>query len=278
VKSEESPVTLEIAAIAMRIIRTNVHSLTEPATVFEAPTLKASDERTLVRIVPKTAIIMRVRAISTPRTSVGVPRPTAAVVVVLVVAWRIVWVRARRLPSGPGLKRKNVFNDRGLVSPLASQEKRGVTKETKFSNSPKMVVAFVEARGDYSLIGAQMRRLKDWIDLKGIEQSGYPFCLFYDNPRETKTDDLRSEACIPVASPFTPEGDFKFKEIQAVLVAETRHSGAPEEFYKTYGPFLEGLLNDGYKLLGPAREYFMTVSEVRGLGSGFLIQQPVGKK
>jgi effector-binding domain-containing protein len=150
--------------------------------------------------------------------------------------------------------------------------------EVKFTTAPRLVVAAIEKRGSYSTIGESMRELKTWIDSKGIEQAGYPFCLFYDNPTETPEAELRSEACIPVARAFQPEGNFAMKELDVSLVAETRHQGPPEEFTKTYGPFLEGLLNQGYQILGPAREYFMTVSEVNGPGSGFLIQQPVAKK
>lgn len=149
--------------------------------------------------------------------------------------------------------------------------------EVKFTNAPKLTVAFVENKGSYSQIGRSMRDLKDWIDSKGIEQSGYPFCLFYDNPTETPKDELRSEACIPVGKAFDPEGEFKLKELEETQVAETRHQGPPEEFAKTYGPFLEGLLNQGFRIVGPAREYFMTVSDVKGPGSGFLIQQPIAK-
>jgi len=123
-----------------------------------------------------------------------------------------------------------------------------------------------------------MRRLKTWIDLKGMEQSGYPFCLYYDNPSETPALQLRSEACIPVGKTFESEGQFKMKQFPESQVAETRHVGPPEEFAKTYGPFLEGLLNQGYQLAGPAREYYMTVSDVSGPGAGFLIQQPIAKK
>jgi DNA gyrase inhibitor GyrI len=150
--------------------------------------------------------------------------------------------------------------------------------EVKFTTSPRLTVACVERKGSYTGIEGTMRELKAWIDSKGFEQSGYPFCLFYDNPGETPETELRSEACIPVAKPFEPEGEHKVKELEAIDVAETRHSGPPEEFSKTYGPFLEGLLSQGYKIVGPAREYFMTVSEVKGPGSGFLIQQPIIKK
>lgn len=150
--------------------------------------------------------------------------------------------------------------------------------QVKMTVAPRIVAASLEMRGAYSGIGTAMQELKSWIDRKGIEQAGYPFCLFYDNPFETPERELRSEACIPVSEKFQPEGKFSVKEFEEVEVAETRHEGPPGEFGKTYGPFLEGLLKEGYKLLGPAREYFMTVTEVKGPGSGFLIQQPIAKK
>lgn len=150
--------------------------------------------------------------------------------------------------------------------------------EVKFTKAPRQVVAYSERRGPYSGIGESMRELKKWLDAKGIEQAGYPFCLFYDNPGETPVDELRSEACIPVRKTFEDDGQFKSKELGETDVAETRHEGPPEDFAKTYGPFLEGLLNQGYNIVGPAREYFMSPLDVKGPGSGFLIQQPIAKK
>ncbi|MDG6901530.1 MAG: GyrI-like domain-containing protein [Nitrososphaerota archaeon] len=150
--------------------------------------------------------------------------------------------------------------------------------EVRFLTAPKLVVAAVERRGSYSRVGVEMQELKSWIDSKGVEQAGYPFCLYYDNPSETPEAELRSEACIPVRRQFQPEGEVKMKELGEVQVAETRHPGPPEEFGRTYGPFLEGLLKAGYSLVGPAREYYTSVMDVRGPGSGFLIQQPVAKR
>lgn len=74
------------------------------------------------------------------------------------------------------------------------------------------------------------------------------------------------------------EGEFKFREFPVTDVAETRHEGPPEAFGRTYGPFLEGLLRQGYKLDGPAREHYMSVSDVKGPGTGFVIRQPISKK
>jgi len=150
--------------------------------------------------------------------------------------------------------------------------------EVKFGTAPKVLVAYIEWKGPYSRIGETMRTLKDWIDSKGVEQAGYPFCVFFDDPDETPELELRSEVCIPVGKSFEPEGGIKAKELAEVQVAETRHEGPPEDFTKTYGQLLQGLLDQGYQALGPAREYYMSVSKVEGPGSGFLIQQPVARK
>ena len=123
-----------------------------------------------------------------------------------------------------------------------------------------------------------MRLLMEWLDSRRMAPVGEPFCLFYDNPSATPEPELRSEACIPVRLLFPPDGLVRSKELPATLVAETAHAGPPEEFGKTYGPFLEGLLNQGYDLLGPARECYHAPADARGPGTGFLIQQPVSKK
>jgi AraC family transcriptional regulator len=153
-----------------------------------------------------------------------------------------------------------------------------LSSQPRISSAPKVTVASAEHRGAYGSIGATMKELTDWLDSRGIQRSGDPFCMFYDNPTETPEQELRSEACVPVSSSFTPEGRFRLKELPQVEVAETRHTGPPEQFAVTYGPFLEGLLKGGYRLLGPAREYFRSPSDVRGPGSGYLIQQPVAKR
>lgn len=148
----------------------------------------------------------------------------------------------------------------------------------KFKIAPKIVVASLERNGPYAGVADAVRELKSWLDFKGVKQVGHPFCLYYDNPTETPEQELRSEVCIPVARALESEGKSRVKEMAETEVAETRHQGPPDQFAMTYGPFLEGLLKGGYRILGPAREYYMTVSDVTGPGAGFLIQQPVARK
>jgi effector-binding domain-containing protein len=150
--------------------------------------------------------------------------------------------------------------------------------EVKSGRSKRTTVASVGRRGPYSGIGGDMSSLKRWIESNHVQESGHPFCMFYDNPLETPEGELRSGACIPVTQPFESEGRSGCRELPEVEVAETSHPGPPEESYKTYGPFLQGLLKAGYRLQGPAWEGFRSVDDVRGPGSGYLIRQPIAQR
>lgn len=123
-----------------------------------------------------------------------------------------------------------------------------------------------------------MLELKAWLDERRISQSGDPFALFYDNPTEVAEPELRCEACIPVTKAFRSEGRFRFKEFPECQVAETAHEGEPEEYASTYGAFLEGLLEAGHELAGPAREFYHTPAADLAPGMGWLIQQPISKR
>jgi len=138
-------------------------------------------------------------------------------------------LRGKTFPAEAFITHERDVSSNGMASP-----------EVSFTTAKKMVVAYVERRGSYAGIGESMRRLKAWIDTKGIEQAGYPFCMFYDNPSETPEAELRSEACIPVGTESTPEGEFKLKTLGDVSAAETRHQGRPEDFARTTGPSSKG--------------------------------------
>ncbi len=150
--------------------------------------------------------------------------------------------------------------------------------DIRFSTAPKILAASMELTGPYADWGKGLMELKAWLYSKGIATAGEPFALCYDNPTETPAPQLKSEACFPVAIPFEPEGIVRFKEFPECHAAETRHRGRPEEHTSTYGAFLEQLLNDGYALSGPAREFYHSPSAVLGPGMGWLIQQPISKR
>ncbi len=150
--------------------------------------------------------------------------------------------------------------------------------QVKLGNVDKQQVAYVELTGPYENWGRGLMELKAWLDIKKAKIARPPMGLYYDNPTETPAEKLRSEACLPIAGPLQGEGKFKVKELPASEVASTVHEGPPEAYTRTYGPFLEWILTNGYKVLGPAREIYREPSPELRPGMGILIQQPIKKK
>ena len=138
-------------------------------------------------------------------------------------------------------------------------------------------VAYVELKGPYENWGRGLVELREWLDTRPVRIVGKPIGLFYDNPTETKAEELRSDACFPIEGKLTPEGKFLVKELPAGEIAVTRHVGDPNQYTRTYGQALEGLLKQGYTFYGPAREIFENARPDLRPGMGIQIQQLVKK-
>jgi effector-binding domain-containing protein len=156
-------------------------------------------------------------------------------------------------------------------------EKLMVMPHISFETIQKTTVASRDLTGSYENFGKGLSELQAWLNSKGIKTNGKPMGLFYDNPFETPSENLRSKACIPISGNVVAEGNFKIEDLPGGLVAKTRHEGKPAEYTQTYGAMLEWLLNNGYNLLGPAREIFQETSPILQPGMGVEIQQPVSR-
>jgi len=139
------------------------------------------------------------------------------------------------------------------------------------------LVAFVHLTGPYEDWGKGLMELMGWLERERVQVIGEPIGLFYDNPTETPAAQLQSDACLPVKGKVTAEGKFQTMELPGGEVAVTRHTGPRSEYTKTYGPFLEGIMREGYTFYGPARETFAEASSRLRPGMGTKIQQLVKK-
>jgi len=139
-------------------------------------------------------------------------------------------------------------------------------------------VAFVELTGPYESWGKGLMELKGWLESQKVRVIGKPIGLFYDNPTETPSNELKSDACFPIDGPLQPTGKFQIKDLPPGEIAVTRHNGPPDQYTGTYGSFLEGLLKRGYVFYGPAREVFDEARPDLRPGMGLQIQQLVKKK
>lgn len=143
---------------------------------------------------------------------------------------------------------------------------------------PSVTVAFVSLVGPYENWGKGLMELKEWLDDNGIPVTGQPIGLFYDNPTQSLPEELRSDACLPIEGVMDTEGRFQLKELPGGTAAAAKHIGPPSGYTRTYGAFLEGIINAGYLFEGPAREIFSEAREDLQPGMGVRTEQIVRKK
>jgi DNA gyrase inhibitor GyrI len=146
-----------------------------------------------------------------------------------------------------------------------------------FESRPPLKVVSLECTGPYEELGFNFIQLKGWLDKARVRVEGRPIGLFYDNPKETPREALRSEACLPVLSFVRSQGRFKMKELPGGTVAVTKYEEVPGDYTEIYGPYLEELLSSGYRLIGPAREIFRNISPELRPGMGIQIEQLISR-
>lgn len=151
-------------------------------------------------------------------------------------------------------------------------------EDLKLEKVDPIRVAYVQLTGPYENWGKGLMELKMWLERQGAEIVGRPIGLFYDNPTQTLAVELRSDACFPVQGDVKSQGKFMIKELPAGEIATTRHIGPADQYTRTYGAFLEGLLKHGFVFYGPAREIFEEPRPDLRPGMGIKIQQLVRRK
>jgi len=100
---------------------------------------------------------------------------------------------------------------------------------------------YVELEGDYRGIGGALERADSAMRAQGIEPSGPPFALYYDDPAAVPVAQLRARACFPVAGPTTPDDPLLYDVLDGATVVYAFASGPYPEVPRAY-PGLYGYL------------------------------------
>jgi effector-binding domain-containing protein len=123
---------------------------------------------------------------------------------------------------------------------------------------------FVEYVGSYVQTGRLLPMVQQAMLEQGIEASGAPFCLFFDDPGKVPSDELRSRACIPVDSPELPDGELTYDVLPSTTVAYAYASGAYPEVPCCYPGLYTYLGKMGWVEDGPIREtYLVSPADVK---------------
>ncbi len=116
---------------------------------------------------------------------------------------------------------------------------------------------FVEHHGDYRRVGDAMRELFERCQAQGVQPTGAPFALFFDDPGRTPVDQLESRACLPVdPAERLPEG-LQRDVLPSSMVAYAVVAGAYPEVPRAYPGLFSYLDERGWARNGPLREIYL---------------------
>ncbi len=136
---------------------------------------------------------------------------------------------------------------------------------------------YLEHHGSYADTGSILPVVVREMRLQGLEPSGAPFCLFYDDPATTPDAEQRSRACIPIADQRSPITPLRYDVLPSRTVVHAFVSGPYPEVPRSYPYLLEHMRKLNFQIAGPIREsYIVPPSAIRAPGDYLCeVQVPV---
>lgn len=116
---------------------------------------------------------------------------------------------------------------------------------------------FVELRGSYTQTGRSLSGLADALNAAGLDASGAPFALFYDDPGTTPVAALRSRACIPVEHEPPASAGLAYDVLPRAQVVYAVIGGPYPEVPRAYPGIYAYLKHMGWVEAGPIREVYL---------------------
>jgi AraC family transcriptional regulator len=126
--------------------------------------------------------------------------------------------------------------------------------------------AYVELHGSYTETGRSLGGLVAMLKARGIEPTGAPFGLFYDDPGHTPVAKLRSRACVPVPADAQVSAPYAVDTLPAGLVVYAYVGGPYSDVPRAYPGVYAFLKKINWAEAGPIREsYLIAPSAVNDL-------------
>lgn len=127
-----------------------------------------------------------------------------------------------------------------------------------------MTVASLNRTAPYSDIGNAMNELSEWLEANKVTAAGAPFVFYYNSPQQVPAESCNWAVCIPVPAATTSghKGEIVVNKLPAMDIAWTIHTGGYDNVQSTYDKLLEWIDEEGYEVVGPAVEFFLTNENV----------------
>lgn len=116
---------------------------------------------------------------------------------------------------------------------------------------------YVDYEGSYLETGRLLPLVHQAMRDQGLEPSGAPFALYYDDPGRVAVERLRSRACVPVEGPVPVRGALEFDVLPSTTVVYAFAAGAYPEVPRCYPGLYSYMQTMGWVEAGPIRETYL---------------------
>lgn len=121
-------------------------------------------------------------------------------------------------------------------------------------DQPYVYVDFV---GSYTETGRLLPMVHRALRAQGLEPSGPPFALYFDDPGQVAVERLRSRACVPVNAQVAVSGAVSFAILPSTTVVYAFASGAYPDVPRAYAGMFKYMSDSGWVENGPIRETYL---------------------
>lgn len=116
---------------------------------------------------------------------------------------------------------------------------------------------FIDCYGHYGDATSHIPMILREAAAQGLEVSGAPFALFYDDPAETPVAELRSRVCLPISGPAAPKAPLAYDVLPSQAVVHAYVTGPYPDAPTAYPKLLEYMRQIRKAPAGPIREIYI---------------------
>ena len=139
--------------------------------------------------------------------------------------------------------------------PVASEPFDGLQANWKQRLNQPYV--FVELEGSYTRIGVALQEAERAMRAQGLEASGPPFALYYDDPGRVPAEALTARACFPVRTPLTPASPLRYDLLESTTVVYAFVAGPYPDVPRAYPAMFRYMQGLDWTENGPIREVYL---------------------
>lgn len=112
--------------------------------------------------------------------------------------------------------------------------------------------------GPYHEIGEAFGRMGQWLATSGIQDAGPMVGIYWDDPRSTPENELRSDACVQIpAGVEISDPSVTVSELPGGLRAYLPHRGSYAKLGESWGALMGGVFAAGRRPNGPGYEVYL---------------------